>query len=248
MNDNTRSQHLRRIYAQRLDELQTLKAQQLLLRSDDHPHKIAMELACIAEHKKMLKRPDGKRHYNFDLARKKLKSTGTDLFERTCRPFHEACAQEMLHLAAQVANLEDELDRLAAVTPIVASAKTEDWLPWLTVRAQNYATQGFAASIYTAVRAELWQRKAEGYDVAAQVLPRDQRITTGLIDRLVTVRVASHVDLDLLTRTPDLSLREQVRVCLRREVDPRVFFPTLPQGYKTYVGLERDGTATPPKA
>ena len=46
---------------------------------------------------------------------------------------------------------------------------------------------------------------------------------------------------EILTRKPERPLREYVRDCWRRGVNPRVYLPFLPYGYEAEVGIDEFG-------
>lgn len=57
----------------------------------------------------------------------------------------------------------------------------------------------------------------------------------------VLVEVAEDLDLLILAKMPGPPLREQVRRCWARGVNPRVYNPFLPHGYEERVGLDYFG-------
>jgi hypothetical protein len=57
----------------------------------------------------------------------------------------------------------------------------------------------------------------------------------------VWVSVAEDLDIEVLRLKPDIPLRETVRLCWKRGVNPRVYMPFLPHGYEEQEGLDRFG-------
>lgn len=104
----------RDLYIAKLEELEALHTQQLHLYDLDHPIRLAMEKAAIAEHHKLIKRPQKHTTYTYALARKKLKATGTDLFERTVRSFEIQLRNEQFALRQRIEAVDRELSALFA--------------------------------------------------------------------------------------------------------------------------------------
>jgi len=115
-----------------------------------------------------------------------------------------------------------------------------------TVWTQAFRTQGFGAVRYTKAKAEMIAAEAtdsvdveicafveEIYPDKASGAPGDEPIGFE-----VKAKVQDRSDAEALFRGPRWTLREQVRQCWERGVNPRVYNPGIPHGFEESEGLD----------
>ncbi len=148
--------------------------------------------------------------------------------------------------------LEEELRVLAeSVKPVAGELS----LTFDEVSESAYHTQGFGAGKYAQMAAEMRADTARVAGIPVEVLeeareyPGSTRVTdsygrsankTYRVNRVV-VHVMEELDFKILKFSPRPSVRESVRLCWARGVNPRVYNPWLPFGYEEKVGLDYFG-------
>ena len=151
--------------------------------------------------------------------------------------------------AAAEREAEAELQRLAADLPLPIGDKLRPRL-FYEVDSGRYSTQGYGACKYARDNAEREADKARLHGLGAEVHELAHlRISTsspgwgGSIDiRTYGVLIdTTPLGYEILKRKPELPLREYVRRCWKRGVNPRVMMPFLPHGYEEQVGLDYFG-------
>lgn len=127
-----------------------------------------------------------------------------------------------------------ELIKLAEVAEIIASDNKRKYADsWVS----TYSTQGFGAATYAKGAAE---RSADA--ARAQGLEVEVRYAEKPLSQYeVWVGVETAIDLEILRYKPGLTLRESVRRCWSRGVNPRVYWPSLPHGFEEREGLDFQG-------
>lgn len=114
-----------------------------------------------------------------------------------------------------------------------------------SVWSSTYNSQGFGALKYAKNNAEQYADLARYHDIACDVRLTNERSepTYGVHHGTYEVRVGveSEIDLEILRRKPGPTLREWVRMCWQRGVNPRVYNPFLPHGYEEQNGLDYHG-------
>ncbi len=145
-------------------------------------------------------------------------------------------------LYAEFKALRERLNELAPLAEIRRTGLEGEWR-YLDLRsASDYNSQGFSALHYAEGSVQLTAdvARAEGFvdgvDLVVLRVPY-----YGESAWLAAVRVESDLDADIIRRSPPPSLREQVRLCWKRGVNPRVFNPFLPHGYEEQAGLDYFG-------
>lgn len=108
--------------------------------------------------------------------------------------------------------------------------------------------QGFGNRRYSRGRAELQCDHLRFHGVEFELRGDDQQPPDTCRDRScwsptfeVWTSVRTRVDVEILKRRPGPSLREQIRQCWARGVNPRVFNPWLPVGLEEKLGLDYFG-------
>lgn len=108
-----------------------------------------------------------------------------------------------------------------------------------SVWVSTYSTQGpSGASRYAAGRAEIIAEEVREYGIQSEV-----RRTVAMGDSYeVIVMVAEELDIQILRYAPaKLTLKEWVRRCWAKGVNPRVYNPWLPHGFEEKAGLDYFG-------
>ena len=142
--------------------------------------------------------------------------------------------------------LETALDRMAQEEVVRASdcvytlyASTGTWV---------YSSQGFGALTYAANAAQMQADKLRYYDIPTHIqkISRD-RDQWGIehADFNIWAQADSRT-CEVIRRKNSLPLREWVKLCWKRGVNPRVYQPFLPSGYEESVGLDYFGNDRSP--
>jgi hypothetical protein len=140
------------------------------------------------------------------------------------------------------------LSMLAAKADVPAS---ETWQSVYSVSDSTYSSQGWGARKYARADAEakLMDFLCHGPEgrVEEQFHPFDQpvRCASGETSKgwheyhvmIPATELGGHI----LTRKPGLPLREYVKHCWKKSVNPRVYLPFLPAGYEEQAGLDHFG-------
>ncbi|HYE93376.1 MAG TPA: hypothetical protein VEA38_20255, partial [Terriglobales bacterium] len=106
-----------------------------------------------------------------------------------------------------------------------------------------------SASRYAEGRAEMQADVARHYGIPVEVRrveepsPIDKRAKLGRWE--VHVGLETDLELEVLRRKPGPTLREWIRLCWKRQVNPRVFNPFLPVGLEERLGLDYYGNERP---
>lgn len=159
------------------------------------------------------------------LATKKLGATWLDLFKPTY--------DEALRLVDRQGVARRRVDEL--LRALAQEAEVTPGSEWLVVDeawASSYGSQGLGAAAYARGAMELAADAARAAGVEVEVRLVDDEETYRVL-----ARVAEQVDVEILKRKA-LPLREQVRMCWKRGVNPRVYNPFLPHGYEERAGLD----------
>lgn len=142
----------------------------------------------------------------------------------------------------QVQEIDATLDRLAATIPVRTCEPTRKVL---TVSASSYSSQGYGASRYAEQHAQMVADTARYHGLTAEVKPEgparsDPRWRIGYQDYAVWVNTDED-GWELLEHKPDIPLKEWVRLCWKRQVNPRVYNPWLPPDLEERLGLDHFG-------
>jgi hypothetical protein len=126
--------------------------------------------------------------------------------------------------------------------------KTEDWHDYKSVDESSYSTQGWGAAKYAKASADATLTETSQYvesKVEERFHPYDKPITTqyygtltGWTEWVVMVKTA---DIEILKRKPGLPLRDWIKACWKKGVNPRVYNPFLPTGLEDKLGLDYFG-------
>lgn len=137
--------------------------------------------------------------------------------------------------------IDEALKTLAGMLPIPAA---ETPVMFREVWKGDYNSQGFGAGRYAQAKAKSYVDDAEQYGVRAEVrrVDWDEPIKT----RYETITLKSYqvwvytteTGAEILRRKPMIPMREWVRKCWARGVNPRVYLPFLPHGYEEEAGLD----------
>lgn len=111
----------------------------------------------------------------------------------------------------------------------------------------TYHTQGYGAIGYARTDAQMLADKAAYHGLVAEVRPGERRYLTDAYGHGMdhqTFEVWANTDATgwaMLSRRESVPLRESVRLCWKRGVNPRVYWPFLPHGYEEREGLDYFG-------
>ena len=113
---------------------------------------------------------------------------------------------------------------------------------WKTVCSHTYSTQGFGAIKYAKQSAESAADKARMHGLNPDIRMVNETSAKGPhgvagADFEIWVDTTKE-GLVLLEYKPDLTLREWVKACWGRQVNPRVYNPMLPYVYEEKEGLD----------
>lgn len=145
-------------------------------------------------------------------------------------------------LSDEVRRLGKHLDALAATAEVRKAGPEGEW-HYLDFRSEgDYRSQGYGALRYAEGSVQLVAdvARAEGFVDGVDLVVLRVPYAPGE-GYLAAVRVQDALDAEILRRSPPLPLREQVRLCWARGVNPRVFSPWLPHGYEEQAGLDHFG-------
>jgi len=178
--------------------------------------------------------------------------------QRELQPSLEKCWQEEAVPGADleeirsrlVAEYEREKERLDTIIvrivgllePRAGDVPLEIFDVWV----QTYRSQGFGAVKYAESKADMIAMEAAnatGGKVATRVEKvYSEKGSGGPMEEPISFKVLAHVkdesDIVLIGLKPHWPLREAVRQCWSRGVNPRVYNPGLPHGYEESEGLD----------
>ena len=228
-------------FAQVLAQLQAVREEYQRESAPDGPTQKAFDDDMMSEARKLGKSKPA----SIRAAQKRLQTKAPEVWavivgrwrweaERLTKAYHDRLSQ----LESQLRDLAPE----AALLPGPARL-------WRTVSASSYSSQGYGAERYAQAAAQQYVDVAECAGIKAEVLRCEERgPTTGctLVSFEVRAEVAANLDLEILSRRPGPTLREQVRLSWKRGVNPRVYNPYLPHDYEARHGLDYFGGETRP--
>lgn len=170
----------------------------------------------------------------------------------TIRPLFEGFKARALIIdnrhSAQRQRLRALLDQLALTLPIRRS--NTRWRRVWSNCSSNYSTQGFGAGTYArnSVENQADTARAAGIPVVirSQTVKTNPDSFTHFAPTSISYYEAwcpidSDVDVELLQRKSRPSIVEQVRLCWKRGVNPRVYHYFLPPDFETKHGLDYFG-------
>jgi hypothetical protein len=172
-------------------------------------------------------------------------------WDEALKPF--AARAELLS-GAHDAKIKDLRQRL---TDLAAQVKVESGDTWLLLReisGTSYNSQGFGADAYARGAAELEEIEAQAAEVPTRILSEHHEIkhpswhsTGGWTDYRVEVQVKEQLDVELIRRKQHLGLRDWLKACWKRGINPRVLNPYLPHGLEEKFGIDYHGNDIPKK-
>jgi hypothetical protein len=126
------------------------------------------------------------------------------------------------------------LRRLARDVPVSAGDAP---LHFETVWRSTYSTQGWGADRYARNAAQAYVDKAVQHGLRAEV----ERVEDEGSVRYEVYAWVVRNDLDLLRHKPEVPLRDWLKACWKRGVNPRVYCPFLPHGLEEKLGVDYHG-------
>lgn len=139
-------------------------------------------------------------------------------------------------LSAEWRIIRRTFDELLRYYSLFADVPKSERMQHVTTHYKStWSTQGYGAENYArnAAQQEIDRIEANGYTGELRVCPGGQFE--------VLVNVATRDDWDILRLKPGLSLAEQIRLCWKRGVNPRVYQPFLPHGLEEKLGIDFQG-------
>jgi hypothetical protein len=178
-----------------------------------------------------------------DLQRRlQRKNPGGGVFDRV-RGVHEPLLERRASaLYEELTALRKRLSELAPLAEVRAAGPDGDWYALELRSTWDYSTQGFGALHYAEGAVQFTADVAralgfvDGVDLVVLRVPYHTEDAW-----LAAVRVEDAIDVEIVKRSPPPPLREQVRLCWKRGVNPRVYNPFLPHGYEEQVGIDYFG-------
>ena len=153
------------------------------------------------------------------------------------RPYEQVAQASHDHFRAMRDSIRQNLDALAES----AEVNLGDPILVSTVWASTYSSQGYGASRYAKGAAESDALVYRRLGVPVEV----RTVKNGVSEVFeVWANVESIADHEI-ARRKKLSLRDWLKDCLRRGLDPRVFDPFLPHGIERRLGLDYFGNDVP---
>lgn len=146
---------------------------------------------------------------------------------RISKKFHD-------HWDKKIEAIEDQLI-LSAETIKLTNA--EEFNLYDIVSSSNYSTQGFGAEKYALASAESKLGKAAFYGICGDIIPK---VGKGYTDYEVYLRL-NREQMEAFRRKPMEPLSEGVRMCWKRGVNPRVYWPFLSHGFEEENNLDYFG-------
>ena len=199
--------------------------------------------ADFAQRLRQYKKPWQKIESDLDV---RVKGASLDLWELDCirRPLFKAAQEELRFLRSEINAIEHDMNQIAKTLLPVPGTK---WLRLKTVHGSTYRSQGYGANAYAKNAAEIIAMEA-GAVVEAKVVtipterpkfPSYHYVHTDNYE--VQVLVDSEVDLELVRRRPPMGLRDWMKACWSKGMNPRVYNPFLPHGLEQKYGIDYQG-------
>jgi hypothetical protein len=212
----------------------------------DHPVNAEFEAALRAAWPELPKPRRGRKARVFSIPEAHT-VLGDERFEAIRAPF-QARMDELI--AACQARIKDASERLGVLAPSVPLAEGEKaWHELAQTWESTYNSQGWSARKYACAEAEGRADEARRHGVEVRVRTgggEDGREPAeGRAHFHVEVLVASAVDVEVLRRRPGMPLRDWLKGCWGRGVNPRVYDPFLPVGLEERLGIDYFGNDLP---
>lgn len=206
-----------------------------------------VELRRLSPRGKVTREADWDRYPTLEIGElanrfRKKGAVGDDAFARLRNEHTSTIEARASACYAEHNALRKSLDELAPLAELRRAGPDGYWHPFELRSTWNYSTQGYSALRYAegAVQSAADVARALGFvDGVDLVVLRAGYHTEDAW--LAAVRVEDEIDVEIVRRSPPPPLREQVRLCWKRGVNPRVYNPFLPHGYEEQAGLDYFG-------
>ena len=222
-----------------------------LRNAKEHPTTVEFHAALIAAAEELRGPAKSKRRKPLTFERA-FKALSEERIAEIRAPFQAEANRVMDQHSARTKQIEAGLNELAPY----AEVRPGEPRAFTRIYGSSYSTQGFGAQRYAQNSAELQADRCRHYGIEVEVRAVGERpkcsggpYWSGACwspDYEVHAAVESDVDVEILRRRPGPTLRESVRLCWKRGVNPRVFNPFLPHGYEERVGLDFFGNEVQP--
>lgn len=235
----------RQVFEDCLKELAREKAQLRSLYAVDHPFNNRRRLLAGNAWKAHVLTPKGKPK-KIPLAKDGLPDI-LKITETLGEPLVAAYTAELVSEAFRYyENVQRTVKRLTGRAVELARKleirKGGEWREVASTSSGTYSSQGWSAGKYAERAAEAVLDEARAAGVECRVVASEKGASTRYAGDPVyysaQVLVQEQLDVEIVRRLPAITLREQVRLCWKRGVNPRVYNPFLPPGYEEKVGLD----------
>lgn len=159
---------------------------------------------------------------------------------------------ETLHAQhkAILAECEQEANRIAETLHVEPG---EDWHEAERIGSWAYSSQGYGAVSYAKGACENRMLDFEAHGVETRIRKTDAKPAKGFhgvpsATFVGEARVRDALDIEIGKRKPRLSLRDWMKACWRKGLNPRVLNPFLPHGLEERMGVGYQGQDVEPAA
>lgn len=139
--------------------------------------------------------------------------------------------------------------QIATLARVVKIEPGEDWSQYRKIYGGSYSTQGLGADTYARGAAEL---EAVQIEIKTGIKARVRKIEiprpanpgwhyVHTSDYVVEVQVREGLDLKLIQYAPSIPIRDFMKACWSRGLNPRVYQPFLPYGLEAKLGIDYMG-------
>jgi hypothetical protein len=176
-----------------------------------------------------------RRKYSADNLKKVGKDLG-DEHEKIYQAFQEKARALVEQQASETKRLKELVTSIASkLKPRRGSERFTYASHWIS----TYRSQGYGAERYTGGLADIDLGFVESHGIEAAVV----HDSNGLDSYDVLVMVEDSIDVEIL-KAQDFSIRDFLKACWSRALDPRVFNPYLPHGLEEKLGIDFQGRDT----
>lgn len=166
-----------------------------------------------------------------------------DTYDAFLKPYQDRANEAYQNVKQQKESLNKQLEQLTQEIQIYNSPT--DVTVYSTHCESSYLTQGYGARIYAQGQAEMDAAKCYMIGINSGVVIREDEYNKRemIFDcRVTTTALETEV---LRYKVGQLSIRDCLKLCLQRCLNPRVYWPMLPWGLEEKLGLGMRGEDLP---
>lgn len=166
-----------------------------------------------------------------------------DVYDEFTKPYQERVNAVYEEVRKKKESLNKTLEELAQQIEIYNSA--DEVTTYSTYHEYSYHTQGYGARTYAKGQADMDAAKCYMIGINSAVVTRnDEHNEKEMVFecRVTTTRIETEV---LRYKVGCLTLRDCIKLCLQRCLNPRVYWPMLPWGLEEKLGLDMHGNDIP---